>query len=44
MADQCGLPVELVNGIHNIWIALSSGLPIDPEKFDACCKKISKYL
>ena len=41
MVDQCGLPVELVNGIHNIWIALASGLPIDPEKFDSYCKNVA---
>ena len=37
MADQCGVSVELVNALHNISIAISSGLPICPEKFGKYC-------
>ena len=38
MADQCNVSVELVQRIHNVWIALASGLPIDADKFDEYCK------
>ena len=29
-----------IKGVHNIWIALASGLPICPNKFDEYCKKV----
>jgi hypothetical protein len=41
-ADQCGIPVDLVFNVKIIWMVLACGLPIDPDKFKAFCKKTQK--
>ena len=33
LADQIEVPVEIVERFKTIWIALTSGLPINPKKF-----------
>lgn len=39
-ADQIQVPVDLVIGVRNLWIALTSSLPIDPDKYDAYAQKV----
>ena len=36
--QDCG---HAIQGIRNIWIALASGLPIDPDKFGAYCLEVA---
>ena len=43
-AEQIGLPEELVIGIHNLWIALSSkDTKLDPDKFHTYCQSVKRY-
>ena len=40
LASECNVPIEFIQGIYVIWIALASNLPICPQKFGDYCKKI----
>ena len=42
LADQIWVPVEIVERIKTTWIALTSGLPISPEKFGQFGKETKK--
>ena len=37
MSREIGLSKELIDGIYNIWIALTCTLPICPDKFQLHC-------
>ena len=41
-AAQIGVPTELVERIANIWLALTSYLHLDPEKFYKYCQDTKK--
>ena len=42
LSKECNVPVDFVKGVHFIWIALASRLPLCPEKFQAFCNKIKE--
>ena len=42
VADQCQVPIAFVKGIYVVWIALSSSLPICPEKFQNYCNSLKQ--
>lgn len=41
-ADQVGVSVQLIEGLHNIWIALACSLPICADKFQRYCDWVKR--
>ena len=40
-ADLCGFPVELIQGIWNVYVAMTArDIDVDPDKYEALCKKV----
>ena len=40
LAEECDVPYDFINGLWNIYVALTSQLYINPAEFGKYCKKI----